>query len=196
MSSMIDGIATFTIVLSTMIKETPRLMKNSPTQRLLSMLSNIAALHRYARLVGAPEYEDWSLGRLLSTAARLVEHDWNSWLASHDLTHAGLLALHALRHGPLTQRQLAAANRVEEQTMSRVVERLERTGYLTRRRDSTDRRRLVISPTPAGIAVFERVQAESVADQLVERWVRDSVAFRSELVRIISAARANDSLKP
>jgi DNA-binding MarR family transcriptional regulator len=74
--------------------------------------------------------------------------------------------------------------------MSRVVERLERTGYVTRRRDSTDRRRLVISPTPAGIAVFERVQAESVADQLVERWVRDSVAFRSELVRIISAARA------
>ena len=46
------------------------------------------------------------------------------WLATHDLTHAGLLALHALQAGPLTQRQLAAANRVEEQTMSRVVARL------------------------------------------------------------------------
>jgi DNA-binding MarR family transcriptional regulator len=188
---MIDGIATFTMVLSTMIKDTPRLMKNSPIQRLLSMLSNIAPADRYARRVGTPEFEDWSLGRLLSTAARLVEHDWNSWLASHELTHAGLLALHALRRGPLTQRQLAAANRVEEQTMSRVVERLERTGYVTRERDSTDRRRLVISPTPAGTAVFERVQAESVADQLVERWVRDSVAFRSELARIISGARSN-----
>src|SRR5512133_1871829 len=121
MSSMIDGIATFTMVLSTMIKDTPRLMKNSPIQRLLSMLSNIAPADRYARRVGTPEFEDWSLGRLLSTAARLVEHDWNSWLASHELTHAALLALHALRHGPLTQRQLAAANRVEEQTMSRAL---------------------------------------------------------------------------
>jgi MarR family transcriptional regulator, organic hydroperoxide resistance regulator len=69
----------------------------------------------------APDLDDWSLGRLLSTAARLIEHDWNDWLAKHDLTHAGLLALQALQGGPLTQRQLAAANRVEEQTMSRVV---------------------------------------------------------------------------
>ena len=73
---------------------------------------------------------DWSLGRLLSTAARLVEHDWNAWLAERGLTHAGLLALHALDEGPLTQRRLAAASRVEEQTMSRVLDRLERTGHV------------------------------------------------------------------
>jgi DNA-binding MarR family transcriptional regulator len=137
----------------------------------------------------APDLDDWSLGRLLSTAARLVEHDWNDWLATHDLTHAGLLALHALQGGPLTQRQLAAANRVEEQTMSRVVSRLERAAYVSRDRDPADRRRLMITPTARGSEIFSRVQAADVSDQLVERWIEDPPQFRSELVRIVSAGR-------
>src|SRR6187551_1077936 len=118
MSLMIDGIATLTMVESTMIKATPRLMKTRRAQRLLSMLSNIVAQSIRLRVVNVPDTEDWSLGRLLSTAARLIEHDWNALLTTHDLTHAGLLALHALQAGPLTQRKLAAASRVEEQTMS------------------------------------------------------------------------------
>jgi len=40
----------------------------------------------------------------------MVEHDWNAWLAGHDLTHAGFLALHGLASGPLPQRELAAAH--------------------------------------------------------------------------------------
>ena len=102
MSLMIDGIATLTMVESTMIKATPRLMNTNPIQRLLSMLSNIVAQAVKLRIVNAPDAADWSLGRLLSTAARLIEHDWNAWLATHDLTHAGLLALHGLEGGPLT----------------------------------------------------------------------------------------------
>jgi DNA-binding MarR family transcriptional regulator len=140
---------------------------------------------------GDPEadLQDWSLGRLLSTAARLVEHDWNDWLATHDLTHAGLLALHALQAGPLTQRQLAAANRVEEQTMSRVVARLERAGYVTRERDHADRRRLVINRTDRGSRVFARVQVDEVSDQLVAQRIADPRQFRTELVRIVASAR-------
>lgn len=136
-----------------------------------------------------PDTEDWSLGRLLSTAARLIEHDWNAWLATHDLTHAGLLALHALQSGPLTQRSLAAASRVEEQTMSRVVARLERAGYVSRERDPSDRRRLVIARTAHGSQVFAAVQAEEVSDQLVERWIADRQQFRAELVRLVASTR-------
>jgi hypothetical protein len=69
--------------------------------------------------VAAAGMADWSLGRLLSTAARLVELDWTEWLTAHELTHDRPLALHALQDGPIDQRQLAAANRGEEQTMSR-----------------------------------------------------------------------------
>jgi DNA-binding MarR family transcriptional regulator len=191
MSLMIDGIATLTIVESTMIRATPRLMNTNTTQRLLSMLSNIVAQAVRLRIVNVPDAEDWSLGRLLSTAARLIEHDWNAWLATHDLTHAGLLALHALEGGPLTQRKLAAASRVEEQTMSRVVARLERAGYVSRERDPADRRRLVIARTSQGSEVFAKVQAAGVSDHLVERWIDDPQQFRAELVRLVSAGRAD-----
>ena len=32
--------------------------------------------------------DDWPTGRLLSTAARLVEHSWEKVLRSQDMTHA------------------------------------------------------------------------------------------------------------
>jgi MarR family transcriptional regulator, organic hydroperoxide resistance regulator len=144
--------------------------------------------------VAAAGLADWSLGRLLSTAARLVEHDWNDWLATYDLTHAGLLALHALQAGPLTQRQLAAANRVGEQTMGRVLARLERAGYVSRERDAADRRRLVISWTAHGAEIFARVQDDQVSDRLVAQWLKDPQQFRAELVRIVASARRSGAI--
>ena len=129
----------------------------------------------------------WSLGRLLSTAARLVEHDWNAWLAERGLTHAGLLALDALEDGALTQRQLAAASRVEEQTMSRVLDRLERTGHVERRRDTVDRRRLVVTLTPSGRHVLDQIKSTDIADVLVGEHLADPAAFREELLRLVMA---------
>ena len=135
-----------------------------------------------------PEGPDrWSLGRLLSTAARLVEHDWNAWLAERGLTHAGLLALDALEGGALTQRQLAAASRVEEQTMSRVLDRLARTGHVERRRDTVDRRRLVVSLTRSGRDVLDQIKSTDIADVLVAEHLADPAAFREELVRLVTA---------
>ena len=131
--------------------------------------------------------DGWSLGRLLSTAARLVEHDWNAWLAERGLTHAGLLALDALQDGALTQRQLAAASRVEEQTMSRVLDRLERTGHIERRRDTVDRRRLVVSLTRSGRGVLDQIRSTDIADVLVAAHLADPAAFREELVRLVTA---------
>lgn len=140
--------------------------------------------------MSALEPESWSLGRLLSTAARQVEHDWNARLAEHGLTHAGLVALHALETGPLTQRQLAAASRVEEQTMSRVVARLARTHHVTRDRDGRDRRRLVIRRTPLGDRVVAELEQSKLSDTLVAGPLADPEAFRRELVRLVTAPRA------
>lgn len=135
--------------------------------------------------------EQWSLGRLLSTAARMVEHDWNAWLADHELTHAGLLALHALQSGPLTQRELATASRVEEQTMSRVLERLERNGHITRQRDRKDRRRLIIQCTKAGARIWAEASCADVAERLVADRVGDPDKFRAELIRLVEQPAAN-----
>ncbi|WP_198671631.1 MarR family winged helix-turn-helix transcriptional regulator [Desertihabitans aurantiacus] len=132
---------------------------------------------------------DWSLGRLLSTAARHVERDWNAYLSGRGLTHAGLLALHTLVDGPRSQRQLAAASQVEEQTMARVVERLVRTGHVTRERDPADRRRLQVRLTEDGRAAYTAITAGGVADDLVTGPLADPDAFRAELVRLVRAAR-------
>jgi MarR family transcriptional regulator, organic hydroperoxide resistance regulator len=138
----------------------------------------------------AGDAAEWSLGRLLSMAARLVEQEWNSWLASRDLTHAGLLALHALRSGPRTQRELAAASMVEEQTMSKVLDRLERAGYVTRERDPADRRRLTVRRTPAGEQAYRGAIDADVANTIVIARLEHPDAFRGELVQLITGLLA------
>lgn len=128
--------------------------------------------------------DEWPTGRLLSTAARLVEHAWMEALARHDLTHAGLIVLHLLDGDPLTQRELAERARVEEQTMSRTIERLERSGFVARERDASDGRRRLVTRTPEGAAVF--AEADSIeADALPA--LDDPAAFRAQLIELIGS---------
>lgn len=141
-----------------------------------------------------PNVEDagtWSLGRLLSTAARLVEHDWNAWLEQRHLTHASFLALHALGGGSRTQRELAAACMVEQQTMSRVVKRLETSGYVTRRSDDTDRRRMVVRRTREGTRVYRATINSDIADTLVSAHIGDPEQFREQLTALVTALAAD-----
>jgi DNA-binding MarR family transcriptional regulator len=131
------------------------------------------------------ELEDWPTGRLLSAAARLVEHAWNAHLAGWDLNHAGLAVLHVLLGGPLTQRELAALVQVEDQTLSRTVERLERSGYVERHRDTIDRRRIVVSPTDAGREAFGRAGDLSVAESFFTGLGDDLTPLRRALTTIV-----------
>jgi DNA-binding MarR family transcriptional regulator len=131
------------------------------------------------------ELDHWATGRLLSAAARLVEHEWNSHLAQWDLNHASLAALHVLLSGPLTQRELAAAVQVEDQTMSRTVERLERSGYVERRRDDADRRRITVTLTASGRATCLRASDVEVAEGFFTGGVDDIPALRTALSQVI-----------
>lgn len=132
------------------------------------------------------ELDRWATGRLLSAAARLVEHEWNTHLTQWDLNHASLAVLHVLLTGPLTQRELAAAVQVEDQTMSRTVERLERSQYVERRRNDTDRRRVVVSLTPTGRATCLRASDLEVAEGFFDHdGVEDLAVLRRTLAGII-----------
>lgn len=98
-----------------------------------------------------PDMERWPTGRLLSTAARLVEHSWNEKLGAIGLTHAGVIAIEVLAaNGPMTQAQLAQLVRVQAQTMGKTLSRLESHGHIARVRSSTDRRSHVVSLTDQG----------------------------------------------
>jgi MarR family transcriptional regulator, organic hydroperoxide resistance regulator len=127
----------------------------------------------------------WPTGRLLSTAARLVEHAWAEALEKQGLTHAGLIALHLLDATPLSQTELARRARVQNQTMSRTVERLEREGFVTRAPDAIDRRRQVVTQTDAGRRVFERTR--SLEAEMFPP-LGDPEALRKTLLEIIRSS--------
>ncbi|TFC52930.1 MarR family transcriptional regulator [Cryobacterium sp. TMT1-21] len=130
----------------------------------------------------------WPTGRLLSTAARLVEHAWVEALDRLGLTHAGMIALHLLGSGPLSQTELAHAARVQTQTMSRTLERLEREGYVVRTRDEHDARRHSVARTDAGTAAWEK--SRTLEADLFPA-LENADAMRDTLLQIISASSAH-----
>ncbi len=121
--------------------------------------------------------EHWPTGRLLSTAARLVEHSWNEKLGAIGLTHAGVIAIEVLNaQGPMTQAQLAQFVRVQAQTMGKTLSRLEAHGHIVRVRSTSDRRSHVVSLTERG--------KEAVAAAVeMERSVLASASIDPELLR-------------
>jgi DNA-binding MarR family transcriptional regulator len=132
---------------------------------------------------------EWITGRLLSTAARLVEHAWNVRLREHGVSHAGLVVLTTLARGPAGQRELALDQHVTEQTIGRTIARLEATGHIRRSRDHADRRRRTVELTPAGSALLQLVSgaAERITDDVLRARGADLRQFRGALEALIAA---------
>ena len=59
------------------------------------------------------------------------------------------------RHGPLTPSELAARERVQRPTATRVLARLEEAGLVDRTADPQDRRSSLVSATPGGRALLD-----------------------------------------
>lgn len=130
---------------------------------------------------------EWPTGRLLSMASRLVEHAWLDALDERGLSHAGLIALHIIGETPTSQTEIAARARVENQTMSRTLDRLEREGYIARERDPRDGRRHIITRTKAGTAAWD--SARSLEAEVFPQ-TSDPDALRSALLELIAAGTA------
>lgn len=128
----------------------------------------------------------WPTGRLLSMAARSVEHTWYARLDEVGLSHAGLVVLDLLDAGPRSQVELAAQARVQVQTMSRTLARLERDGLVERLRDDHDARRRLVSRTPLGTEAWSG--ARSLESEIFPEGV-DHESLRPLLLGIIAAGR-------
>lgn len=145
-------------------------------------------------LATSPDPRHWATGRLLATAARRVEREWNEHLATWDLNHASLPVLVLLCRQDHSQRELAAAVGVTEQTMSRILERMERIGYVSRVAHSGDRRRHVISLTEAGRAIAAEAADLAPAEALTTRGLTaDQVVQLRELLALMVGAHAPDA---
>ena len=134
----------------------------------------------------------WPTGRLLSHVARGLERQWNAHLEAWDLNHASLPVLLALLGQNHSQRQLAVASGVTEQTMSRTLDRLERLGYISREPDADDARRRVVHLTDAGrhaaLAAARPEVGESIAHANLSP--EQAEQLRGLLVTMVTAERA------
>jgi DNA-binding MarR family transcriptional regulator len=67
------------------------------------------------------------------------------------------------RHGPMTPSDLAARERIQRPTATRLLARLEEERLVTRTPDPADGRSSLVSPTPAGRALLEGVRTRKTA---------------------------------
>jgi DNA-binding MarR family transcriptional regulator len=95
----------------------------------------------------APETELATRLRLaIARSARRLRQEAGTQLSA-SLT-AALVTVEA--HGPLTPSELAARERVQRPTVTRIAARLEELGLVSRAADPADRRSALITITPAG----------------------------------------------
>ncbi|MEK8228743.1 MarR family transcriptional regulator [Oerskovia sp. M15] len=120
---------------------------------------------------------------------RRIEREWNHHLDGWDLNHASMPVLLHLLAGNRTQRQLAAESHVTEQTMSRILARLERSRYITRENDVNDRRRRAVAITAEGRTAAIAAANPRPAEELSTRGLtEDQVhALREILVTMVTA---------
>jgi DNA-binding MarR family transcriptional regulator len=135
-------------------------------------------------------------------AAAHLEPELEEALAEHGLTRPSylvLLALHAAPEGRLTQRELMASVQRTSGTLSVRLARLERAGYVERRRDADDRRGAIVTLTDRG---RERVEAARPAyDETAERLAAgladgDREQFAERLGRWLGFFEPDDRVAP
>lgn len=67
------------------------------------------------------------------------------------------------RHGPLTPSELAAAERIQRPTATRILAKLEAEGLVERAEDPADRRSALVSASPAGEVLLIRLRSRKDA---------------------------------
>ena len=96
-----------------------------------------------------------ALASSLRLAVMRLARRMRSERADTSLTLTQLATLATLeRRGPLTPRELAAAERVQPPSMTRIAASLEAAGLVTRTDHPTDGRQVLVAVAPTGVALL------------------------------------------
>lgn len=87
-----------------------------------------------------------------------------------------------VRHGPLTPSELAARERIQRPTATRLIAKLEADGFVGRTADPADGRSFLIAPTAEGSALVQELRTRKDAF-LAERLRRLPAEDRAVLAR-------------
>jgi DNA-binding MarR family transcriptional regulator len=128
----------------------------------------------------------------LAVANRSVLSVYRPILEPMGLTHPQYLVLLALwERSPRSVKDISAALQLDPATLSPLLKRLAQAGLITRTRNDSDERQLVIELTAAGRAL--RAQAELIPGLVMERLgveISELIELHTVLGRVNAAARA------
>jgi DNA-binding MarR family transcriptional regulator len=126
---------------------------------LVSLASRAVSTDNVAVRNSEADLERMSLSRLLAVAGHVVAIRWQRLMGSYGLTPHGLAVLAYLEGGSaLTQRELAKRCGVAPSTLNHTVDHLERSGWIERCRDASDRRLVRLALTETGHRQLLQVQ--------------------------------------
>ncbi len=104
---------------------------------------------------------DTCVGFSTSKTAKLIADTFNRRLMCLGITRVQWIALYFLgKDYWINQRELGEKMNIKEATVARLINRMERDGYVVRYRDETDRRVSHIALTERGIEYRERLLPE------------------------------------
>jgi DNA-binding MarR family transcriptional regulator len=149
--------------------------------------------------VGPPdsalERDTEELYQALSDLIRVYESRDRDRICCHDVSVTQCNALEALvRRGGMTLNDLAAQLYLDKSTASRVVDALERKGYVARMTHPQDRRAVLLEATKAGRALEEKIRGSILAQEreLLARFAPEVRQAMTRLLRQLGRAAASN----
>lgn len=136
-----------------------------------------------------------SLGYLTGVASRLLSNLLARQLheAGIDMTAEQWGAIIILLNGEgMTQGQLGEKLHLEKSSVSRLIDGLEKRGWIERTQDPNDSRQRIVTPTPTALDTAERCAtiARAILEEAQRGMTEDEMAvFRSLLQRTITNLR-------
>ena len=131
----------------------------------------------------------------LRRVIRAVDLHSRNLAASHGLTGPQALLLKALQHGRLSAGELASRVSLSQGTVTDILNRLEKRGLITRLRDTSDRRRVLVEATLQGLAVLEE-SPPLLQERFIQRFGQleewEQTQLLASLQRIASMMDAED----
>jgi DNA-binding MarR family transcriptional regulator len=125
------------------------------------------ALDVRPRTAGSAQLESdaAALHDALGELVRVYQFRDRDRICCHDVSVTQCYAIDALlRRGPSGLNELAAELYLDKSTASRVVTTLQRKGYVTRAPHPDDRRAIVLTVTPAGRRLHDRIRKDLVGE--------------------------------
>jgi MarR family transcriptional regulator for hemolysin len=148
----------------------------------------------------AVQEDEREVGFVIADVARLMRTVFDRRVRRLGLTRAQWLVLNRLHRYPgATQSELAEMLEVEKATAGRIVDRMERHGWVVRRADAADRRvnRLHLTPTAARIeAQLKEIGEATVDDALALLAPHERAEFAALIGRVKRRLQAMTEAEP